>query len=234
MKIHLGTYKTIKVDRLTNLISWGVKHGINNIDTARLYHNEKHIRDILKTHDQKFNVTTKVYANKQQQQSVEKFVIDVKELVNRYSSMNYDITLLLHNPMPSYGWKGIEEFSSQVKQIGVSNHSIPELQKIFGYGKLKPTVNQIEFHPYIDNTELLNFCKKNGIQVIAHSIFLQGKCIGDHEIIKIAYKHNLTPAQIIFMWVMSHDIEACINTTNEQHLIELLQVVDKKLPQEDL
>jgi diketogulonate reductase-like aldo/keto reductase len=232
MKIHLGTYKTIQIDRLTNLIGWGVKHGISNIDTAQLYHNEKHIRDILKTHDQKFNVTTKVYTSKQK--SVEKFAVDVKELVNRYSSMNYDITLLLHNPMPSFGWKGIEEFSSQVKQIGVSNHSISELQKIFRYGKLKPIVNQIEFHPYIDNTELLNFCKENGIQVIAHSIFLQGKCIGDHEIIKIAYKHNLTPAQIIFMWVMSFDIEACVNTTNEQHLIELLQVVDKKLPQEDI
>ena len=232
MKIHLGTYKTIRVDRLTNLINWGVKHGINNIDTAQLYHNEKHIRDILKTHDQKFNIITKVFASKQK--SVDKFVIDVKELVGRYNSMNYDITLLLHNPMPSFGWKGIEEFAPQVKRVGVSNHSISELQKILKYGTIKPIVNQIEFHPYINNFELLKFCKETGIQVVAHSIFLQGKCLGDHEIIQIANKHNLTPAQVIFMWVMSFDIEVCVNTNNEQHLVELLHVVDKKLPQEDI
>jgi diketogulonate reductase-like aldo/keto reductase/Ran GTPase-activating protein (RanGAP) involved in mRNA processing and transport len=232
-EIHLGTYKTIKEVDLKTIVDLGIKYNIKNIDTAHLYHNENTLSKVLKTHHNvNFNVTTKMYTQKCT--SMSKCLAQIEKSLAHFKDPKYNVTMLLHNPMPHVGWQSIEQFGNRLDAVGVSNHNISELEKIFKFCNYRPTVNQIEFHPYKNNRELVEFCKTNNIKVMAHSIFLQGRCLGDHTIIKIAGKYGLTSAQIIFMWCLSYDIDVCINTKNEKHLTDLLSVMDRKLDDSDI
>ncbi|PSR90747.1 NADP-dependent oxidoreductase domain-containing protein [Coniella lustricola] len=76
---------------------------------------------------------------------------------------------LTENPEPT--WRAMEELnqSGKVRAIGVSNWTIDGLKKLLAYAKVKPTVNQIEIHPFLPNEELVKFCLENEIVPEAYS-----------------------------------------------------------------
>jgi diketogulonate reductase-like aldo/keto reductase len=76
---------------------------------------------------------------------------------------------LTENPEPT--WRAMEELadSGKARAIGVSNWTIAGLQKLFKFARIKPTVNQVEIHPFLPNTELIKFCFDNQILPAAYS-----------------------------------------------------------------
>ncbi|KAI1340910.1 NADP-dependent oxidoreductase domain-containing protein [Xylariaceae sp. FL0016] len=76
---------------------------------------------------------------------------------------------LTENPEPT--WRAMESLlaSGKARAIGVSNWTIPGLKQLLGFAKVKPQVNQIEVHPFLPNTELLDFCKQHDVLVEAYS-----------------------------------------------------------------
>lgn len=224
--LHYGTYKVTQ-EQLENIIPH-IKHcGIKNIDTAQLYRNEKHLNKSIHNWKYRCNVTTKFYPKSNNSTNV------IKRSTSIFRNNEYidKLTLLLHNPANSTAWLELEK---EQYNIGVSNHQIKDLTRLFKYAKRYPNVNQIEFHPYVDNTELLKFCKEHNIHVVAHSIFLGGKCLNDHTIIDISKRNELTPAQVILLWCKSFGIDVCVNTAKPSHLYELVACVDKELEPSDI
>lgn len=67
-------------------------------------------------------------------------------------------------------YKIMEQFvkEGKVKNLGVSNFSIEQLQDILSCCEIKPVTNQIEVHPYLQNESIVEFCKKNGIVVSSY------------------------------------------------------------------
>lgn len=113
-------------------------------------------------------------------------------------------------------WKAMEKCVDMglVKDIGVSNFSVKKLKSLLETARIKPSVNQVERHPYLQNRELLDLCKANGILVTAysplgsadrpfHSDHAEKPILEDSTIAEIAEKHHVTPAQVLLQWALA-------------------------------
>ncbi len=81
--------------------------------------------------------------------------------------------------------------------------------------EVKPMVDQIELHPGLNNTAFVQFCQQNGIIVELWATLMQGKCTTNPTILKIAEKHQKTPAQICLKWAVQQNIVVIPKSTHK-------------------
>lgn len=139
----------------------------------------------------------------------------------------------------------MEELVEQgkIKSIGVSNFNISQLEDIIKNCHVKPAVNQIEVHPYLQNDKLIEFCQNNGIVVMAYSP-LGAKDLAelkhipnlleDETLIRIGKKYNKTPAQVSIRWCLQRGLVVVPKAITPEKIIENTQVFDFELSDEDM
>ena len=103
----------------------------------------------------------------------------------------------------------------RVKAIGVSNFLQHHLEDLLPEAKVVPMVNQMEFHPYLVQQDLLDFCNKNTIQYEAWSPMMQGKIFQMDEFKQLSEKYKKTIAQIVLRWDLQKGV-----ITIRSHLIK--------------
>jgi methylglyoxal/glyoxal reductase len=118
--------------------------------------------------------------------------------------------------------------------IGVSNYSIRELNELLHKSDVVPAVNQVEFHPFLYQEELLRFCKNNNIQLEAYSPLTRGKKLNHPSIVEMAKKYDKTPAQILIRWSLQHDVIVIPKSIHQARIKENSQVFDFQLEPEDM
>lgn len=99
---------------------------------------------------------------------------------------------------------------------------------------VKPSVNQIEYHPWNQQKTIMEYCKKEGVVVQAYSPLTQGKKLGDPAIAQVAKKHNKTAAQVVLRWVLQQGVIAIPKSENPGRIRENTAVYDFALDGEDL
>ncbi|KAJ7323335.1 NADP-dependent oxidoreductase domain-containing protein [Mycena albidolilacea] len=104
--------------------------------------------------------------------------------------------------------------SGRARAIGVSNFSIKTLEQLFKTAKIVPAVNQVEMHPYLAQTELLEYCRKKGIVVTAYSPSGHDKVRSDPTIVALANKYKVSPTQIILAWHLGRGVVALPKSSN--------------------
>ena len=119
-------------------------------------------------------------------------------------------------------------------QSGVSNYTVRDLEEILQYSKDIPAVNQVEFHPFLYQNELLRFCKNNNIQLEAYSPLTRAKRLNHPTIIKIAKKYSKTPAQVLIRWNLQHDVVVIPKSIHEDRIRENSQVFDFHIEPDDM
>ena len=127
-----------------------------------------------------------------------------------------------------------------VRHVGVSNFSIPKLQRLFEKSKTKPEVNQVEIHPYFQQNELISFCNANNILVTAYSP-LGSKSLmkndegiqQDKSIVEMAKKHNCSTAQLILAWGLQRAYAVIPKSANKERIIENIGAFNVRLDDED-
>jgi len=141
-------------------------------------------------------------------------------------------------------WREMEKLQTQglVKSIGVSNWTVALLHDMLSYATIKPAVNQVELHPYLQQSDLIAYCKKHEIVVQAYSPLGTGDSKKEHEptlledntIKGIARKHNKTPAQICIRWGTQRG--TCVNpkSVSQERLFENLNTFDFTLDETDM
>ena len=121
-------------------------------------------------------------------------------------------------------WRQMETLVEKglVRSIGVSNFNIARLQRILAIAKIPPAVNQVELHPILPQDKLLQFCKDNGIAVVAYSPLGANKLeLIEHPIVKqVAESEQLTPAQVLISWAVTRGCIVIPKTGNVQRLKE--------------
>jgi len=147
-------------------------------------------------------------------------------------------------------WRALETIFQQerVRAIGVSNFEVNHLLDIMTVNSSIPSVNQVEFHPYWHEDELVDFCKKHNITFNSYSPI---SC-PDHAVTlgpswnpipdlrknpavtAIAMKHNKTPGQIVLRWHLQQDIVVNPRTRDSTHMMENLSIFDFTLDNEDM
>ncbi len=141
-------------------------------------------------------------------------------------------------------WEAMEDLvkTGLVKAIGVSNFTAPMLVDLLTYARITPAVNQIELHPYNQQTKLVDFCLYHQIAVTAYSpLGSQAEMNKDKPILledetvkEIASIHNRTPAQILLRWAIERKTVAIPKSTTVEHIKINSEIFDFKLSADDL
>jgi len=245
-KIGYGTYKMPNDDSSCNAIKMAIKIGYRLIDTASRYGNEKEVGNAIKESSISRNelfITSKLWNDDQgYEQTLNAFKRTLSNLGLEYLDL-----YLIHWPVIAGkeekwkqlnidSWKAMEELYKQglIKNIGVSNFKIQHLQNILDNCSIKPMVNQIEYHPGINEDELISFCKKNSIIVEAYSPLVRGACEQSEVIRTIATKHNKSPSQICLRWCIDKGIIPLPKSTHKERMEENFNVFNFKLKDEEI
>ena len=141
-------------------------------------------------------------------------------------------------------WEAMQELVGMglVKAIGVSNFTVPMLVDLLTYAEIIPAMNQIELHPYNQQTKLVEFCKQQNIAVTAYSPLgsqaemNNGKpaLLEDEMIKEIADSHEKTPSQVLLRWGIQRDTIVIPKSTTSEHIKENNAVFDFALSEDDL
>jgi 2,5-diketo-D-gluconate reductase B len=233
----LGTYQLTGKEG-ERAISHAIALGYRHIDTAQFYHNEEDVGNAVNNSGVARNqlfITTKTWPT----DFVKKNSISFVEQSLRKLKLDHVDLLLLHWPADENGnERGIdmllEAYHKQYSRlIGVSNFNIPQLEKV--RQKAPIFCNQIEYHPYINQREMLEYGKNNDLLLTAYTPLARGKVSKDSTIISIAEKYGKTPGQITLRWLLQQKNVCPIpKGGSEKHLLENLQVFDFQIQNEDM
>ncbi|KAJ7630001.1 reductase AKOR2 [Mycena polygramma] len=141
---------------------------------------------------------------------------------------------VVDRPTIAETWAAMENALRQSKceAIGVSNFSIKTLEEVMKNARVKPAMNQVEMHPYLQQNDLLEFCKKHDIAVVAYTPSGTNLVRNDPVIVELAAKYNVTPTQIILAWHLSRNVVVIPKSTNEERQKENINL--PTLEEEDL
>lgn len=135
-------------------------------------------------------------------------------------------------------WEAMEKLVEKgfVRSIGVSNFTVTMLVDLLTYAKIKPVVNQVELHPYLSQTALVDFCKQRGILPVAYSPLVHGGLEDfKHGVIgTLADKYRKTPAQIMLNWAISRGTCAIPKSSNPKRIAENADIFDFELTKSEL
>src|SRR5690554_5798386 len=187
-------------------VSHALQVGYRHVDTAAIYDNEEGVgagvRDSGVKREEVF-VTTKIWNAEQGFETTGKAL---EESLRRLQ-LDYVDLLLIHWPVPAKDlfvetWHALIQAKEQgkVRSIGVSNFNPAHLQRLIAETGVTPVLNQIELHPFFQQSELRQCHDELDIRTQAWSPLGQGEALTHPVIAEIATRHRRTPAQVIIRW----------------------------------
>ncbi|MFC4076005.1 aldo/keto reductase [Salinithrix halophila] len=234
----LGVYKVMEGEEVVQAVAAALRHGYRSIDTASLYQNEggvgQGVRESGINRNEVF-ITTKVWNT---DQGYDKTLRAFEESRRKLDCGPLDL-YLIHWPVKGKyreTWRAMERLyeEGQTRAIGVSNFNIHHLKDLMQHSRIKPMVNQVEYHPRLTQKELHHFCRENHIQLEAWSPLMRGRLL-DHEVLtRIARIHGKTPAQIILRWDLQHGIVTIPKSVREDRIKANADIFDFELSQEEM
>ena len=233
-----GVFKMSDGQEVEQAIRYALEAGYRSIDTATVYKNERGVGKAIRENGvprEDIFLTTKVWNGDQREQRT---LAAFEESLERLGTDYVDL-YLVHWPVKGCyqeTWQVMQEIyeNGRARAIGVSNFQIHHLQDILADDQIIPAVNQIEFHPFLIQPELLKFCQEHKIQVEAWSPLMQGQIVTEPNVQKMAEKYHKTPAQIALRWNLQHQVVTIPKSSNANRIAENAQLFDLELSQEDM
>ncbi|MBS3815079.1 MAG: aldo/keto reductase [Hadesarchaea archaeon] len=233
--IGLGTYR-LRGKEFLEKLKTALELGYNHIDTAEMYRNEEEIGEAISKYDRsELFITTKVWKNNLHYRDVlESCEGSLKRLNTSYIDL-----YLIHWPNESIPIKetlrAMEKLVSEnkVRSIGVSNFSIQQVKEASNNTSLPICVNQVEFHPWLYQKKMLDFCQSKNIILTAYTPIARTQVFDEKVIQDLVEKYDRTPAQIILRWEIQKGVVAIPKSGSKKHLKENLQIFDWELEKED-
>ncbi|KMQ49975.1 oxidoreductase of aldo/keto reductase family, subgroup 1 [Chitinispirillum alkaliphilum] len=217
-----GTYR-LTGEKCRSAVLNALQTGYRHIDTASAYDNESDVAMAIKdSHIErsKLFITTKVWhSNLHFQDTID----ECRRSLDRLNTHYVDL-LLIHWPNKSIPisntLKAMEQLldSQMIRSAGVSNFTINHLKRAQAINTIPISVNQVEFHPFLNQKELLIYCKEHDIVVTAYSPIARGKVTGHLTIKKLAMDKGVTAAQLTLAWLMQKGIVVIPKASTTEHI----------------
>lgn len=222
----LGTFQA-GGNKCARAVEFALTHEYDSIDTAQAYENEDQVAKGWKASGRErgsFFLTTKVWNRNQGYDSAKR---SVDQSLERLQTDYVDL-LLIH-------WPNIEDFdrtretwramiemqkAGLTRSIGVSNFTVPILEDFLAQTDVVPVVNQVEFHTFLYQKDLLAYCNDHKIQLEAYSPLARAQYLDNPVLTRVAEAHGKTTAQVMLAWLLHHDIVAIPKSVHLERVAE--------------
>ncbi|MGQ2991587.1 MAG: aldo/keto reductase [Brevundimonas sp.] len=236
-----GTWQ-LEGDDARRMTREALRIGYRHIDTAWIYKNEKAVGDGIRDAIEAGHVarddlwlTTKIW--------VQHFDRDglLKQATESAASLGFTPDLLLLHwpkPQPSFAETlgALNEARDQglTRTIGLSNFPSTQFREAQALSKARLVTNQVEYHPYLKLTKLLDTARDLGSSITAWSPLAQGKIADDPTINEIARAHGKSAGQVVLRWLIQQEVIAIPRTTKVSRAEESFDIFDFALTGEDM
>jgi 2,5-diketo-D-gluconate reductase B len=236
--IGLGTWE-LRGRTCARLVEQAIKLGYRHIDTAQVYENEREVGEGLRAsgirRDEVF-VTTKVWTTHFAPHDLER---SVKESLAKLRLAEVDL-LLLHWPNPqvplaeTLGALAHVRKIGMTRHIGVSNFTVALIEEAIAVCPEPLACDQVEYHPYLEQTKVREVCVRHGMAVVAYSPVAKGRIKNDRTLARIGQSYRKTAAQVCLRWLVQQNVSAIPRTSRIERLSENINIFDFELSAEEM
>lgn len=236
--IGLGTWE-LRGRTCARLVEQALRLGYRHIDTAQVYENEREVGEGLRAsrvRREDVFVTTKVWTTHFAPNDLER---STRESLTKLRLFEVDL-LLLHWPNPQVPLSETMGALAHVKKlglarhIGVSNFTVALIEEAIAACPEPLVCDQVEYHPYLDQTKVKEACARHGMAVVAYSPVAKGRIRGDETLMRIGQAHGKTVAQVCLRWLVQQNVAAIPRTSKIERLSENIEIFDFVLSDDEM
>jgi 2,5-diketo-D-gluconate reductase A len=238
-QVGFGVFQ-VPPDETQSAVEDALAAGYRHIDTAAAYRNERGVAAGIAASGvprAEIFITTKLWNT---EQGFESTLAAFDKSIEALDTETVDL-YLIHWPVPARDlfldtWRAFERIHAEggARSIGVSNFRIPDLERLAQEAETRPTVNQIELHPLLQQVELRAWHAEHGIATEAWSPLAQGEVLKDDTLVTIAAHHERTVAQVILRWHLQIGNVVIPKSVTPARVRENLDIFDFELTEDDL
>lgn len=235
----LGVYQVPEGEMTYNAVLDALKMGVRHIDTAHAYQNERSVGRAVRASGvprKEIWITSKLWPSEYGEGKTEKAI---EKMLARLDTDYIDL-LLLHQQFGDYigAWKDMQKAvkAGKVRSIGISNFESERLEEICEFAEIKPSVLQVECHPYYPQNELKKRIAKYGTVIESWYPIGHGDkgLISEPLFTRLAEKYRKSNVQIILRWHIQEGNIVFPKTTNIQHMRDNFDIFDFELTAEEM
>lgn len=235
----LGVYQVPEGPETVNAVKEALAMGVRHIDTAHAYGNERSVGKAVKESGiprKEIWITTKLWPNEYGEgPTLEAIDRALKRLDTDYIDL-----MLFHQQFGDYlgGWKDMEKAVKlgKVRSIGLSNFESERLEEVMDAAQIKPSVLQVECHPYYQQNALKQRLAPYGTVLEAWYPIGHGDAglINEPLFARLGEKYGKTNVQIILRWHIQEGTIVFPRTTNPRHMKDNFEIFDFALTEEEI
>ena len=213
--------------------------GYRSIDTASAYLNERAVGRAIRRSGvprEELFITTKLWVQDAGYESTKRaFAKSLERL-----QLDYLDLYLIHQPFGDvYGsWRAMEELyrEGRIRAIGVSNFYPDRLQDLILHNEVAPAVNQVETHPFHQQTAAAEFMRTKGVQIESWAPFAEGKngLFSNEVLLAVAARYKKTVAQVVLRWLIQSGVVCIPKSVHAERIAENFDVFGFALDAEDM
>lgn len=237
-QLGLGTYKSQPGEEVERSVEFALNHGYRLIDTASLYGNEEGVGAGIRAsgvpRDEIF-LTTKVWND---EQGFDATRAALERSLDRLGTDHLDL-YLVHWPirdLMAETWRAMEQALDEglVRAIGVCNHLPHHLEALLSNANHPPVVDQVEFHPWLQQPSLQAFLAEHDIVLEAWAPVMKGRIGEVPELAEIGTRYKKSAAQVSIRWILQMGYVAIPKSVHGNRIAENADVFDFELTDEEM
>jgi diketogulonate reductase-like aldo/keto reductase len=236
--VGLGTWE-LRGRVCTRVVEQALRLGYRHVDTAEMYDNEREVGEGLRAsgvkRDEVF-VTTKIWPSHFAPRELERAA---RDCLVRLRLSEVDL-LLLHWPNPQIALAETLGALDKVKRdglarhIGVSNFTMALIEEAVRLTSEPLVCNQIECHPFLDQSKVIAACRRQQLAVVAYSPIARGRARDNEVLARIGAAHGKSAAQISLRFLVQQEIAVIPRTNKVERLGENAAIFDFTLSKEEM
>lgn len=236
-EIGLGTYKLYGRE-CKQVVSKAIDIGYRHIDTAQMYKNEQEVGDAVHSSNvdrEDLFIATKIWHTNLEHDDV---LQTVEDSLSQMRTPYVDL-LMIHWPNKQYSLEQTLEAmlvlrdQGKAMNIGVSNFPLGLMKFVIEDLRIPLYSNQVEFHPYLSQFDLLEYSYDNDFLITAYSPLAQGKVFEDETLINIGEEYGKNPGQVALRWLIEQEnVIAIPKASTAEHLESNIDIFDFELSDE--
>jgi diketogulonate reductase-like aldo/keto reductase len=236
--VGLGTWE-LRGRACARIVEQALRLGYRHVDTAEMYDNEREVGEGVHASGVKRRdifVTTKIWPSHFAPRALERAA---RDCLVRLRLSEVDL-LLLHWPNPQIPLAETLGALCKVKRdglarhIGVSNFTVALLEEASQIATEPLVCDQIECHPFLDQSKVIAACRDHGMAVVAYTPIARGNARNDKVLARIGAAHKKTAAQVSLRYLVQQDIVVIPRTSKLDRLSENAAIFDFALSDDEM